>query len=92
MLIRLLKETKLDEREQIVTLLALPREERTDSQIRWVRELMETYDCIEYARHIAHGLAGAALHEYSLLYAGLPNSRDKRFIEGLATWVFERTE
>ncbi len=92
MLIRLLKKAKPDEREQIVTLLAQPREKRTDCQVRWVRELMETYDCIEYARHIARGLAGAALHEYSLLYAGLPNSRDKRFIEGLATWVFERTE
>jgi geranylgeranyl diphosphate synthase type II len=52
---------------------------------------MEAHGCIEYARRIAHGLAGAALHEYALVYAGLPDSRDKRFIEGLVTWVFERT-
>ncbi len=92
MLIRLLKEATSDEYEQIVSLLAVPREKRTLPQVRWVRELMDTYECIDYARSIAHGLAGAALHEYSLLYEGLPDSRDKRFIEGLATWVFERTE
>ena len=51
---------------------------------------MDDYGCIDYARHIAHGLAGAALHEFSLLYGGLPESRDKRFIEGMVTWVFER--
>jgi geranylgeranyl diphosphate synthase type II len=53
--------------------------------------LIDTYGCIDYAQQIAHGLAGAALHEYSLIYAGLPNSRDKQFIEGLVTWIFERT-
>jgi geranylgeranyl diphosphate synthase type II len=53
---------------------------------------MDVYGCLDYARQIAHGLAGAALHEYSLLYTSLPDSRDKRFIEGLVTWIFERTE
>jgi geranylgeranyl diphosphate synthase type II len=92
MLIRLLSEATPDEREQIVRMLALPREERTHPQVRWLRELMDVYGCIEYAQAIAHGLAGAALHEYSRLYAGLPSSRDNRFIEGFVTWVFERTD
>ncbi len=39
---------------------------------------------------IAHGLAGAALHEYSLISAGLPDSRDKLFLEQMVTWVIER--
>ena len=36
------------------------------------------------------GLAGAARHEFTLLFGGLPDSRDKRFIEALPTWVIER--
>jgi geranylgeranyl diphosphate synthase type II len=91
MLLHLWRESTPSERAQLSALLQLPREQRTATDVCWIRELMDVYGCIDYARQIAHGLAGAALHEYSLLYAGLPNSRDKRFIEGLVTWVFERT-
>jgi geranylgeranyl diphosphate synthase type II len=91
MLIRLLREGTGDERERVRNLLLLPRERRTPEQIRWLRRRMEAYGCIDYASQIARGLAGAALHEYSLLYAGVRPSRDTQFIEGLATWVLERT-
>ena len=91
MLIHLLREANPDERERIAYILKYARDERTREQVHWLRQLMDTYGCLEYARQIAHGLAGAALHEYSLLYADLPHSRDKQFIEGLVTWVFERT-
>ena len=42
-------------------------------------------------RVTAHGLAGAAMHECSLAFGSLPPSRDRQFVEGLSTWVFERT-
>src|SRR5262245_21070989 len=57
MLIRLLRESTLDERAQLSTILQLSRQERTEEQVRWMRKLMETYDCLEYARQISHGLA-----------------------------------
>jgi geranylgeranyl diphosphate synthase type II len=91
MVIHLLRAAKPDERTELQMLFGLPREARNLTQVRRIRALMDHYGCIEYARRIAHGLAGAALHEYSLIYGHLPDSRDKRFIEGLATWVFERT-
>jgi len=91
MLIRLFRESNSAERAQIRDLFALPRNRRTLEQVRHVRALMDKYDCINYARAIAHGLVGAAQHEYSLLYDGLPASRDKDFIRGLVTWVIERT-
>ncbi len=90
MLIHLLREASSDERARLAHFLALPREQRTPGQVDWVRKRMDAYGCIEHARQVAHGLAGAASHEYSLTYAGLPDSRDKQFIEGLVTWVFER--
>jgi geranylgeranyl diphosphate synthase type II len=91
MVIRLLQQAKPDEHAQIAAFLHLSREKKTATQVGWVRQLMDAYGCLDYARQVAHGLAGAALHEYSLLYMRLPDSRDKQFIEGLVTWVFERT-
>jgi geranylgeranyl diphosphate synthase type II len=90
MLIRLLREADPDERSRLTDFLAQPRHTRRLADVAWVRERMDAYECLEYARRVAHGLAGAALHEYARLYAGVPESRDKRFIEEVVTWVLER--
>jgi geranylgeranyl diphosphate synthase, type II len=79
------------QRERLIGLLESPREQRTMTQVEWVRALMDDYRSVEYARGVAHGLAGAALHEYACIYDALPDSHDKQFIRGLVTWVFERT-
>ena len=55
-----------------------------------MRQLIGKYECVEYAQQTANELAGAALHEYSLLSAGIPDSRDKHFLEQMAIWVIER--
>ncbi|MFT4729760.1 MAG: geranylgeranyl diphosphate synthase type II [Granulosicoccus sp.] len=91
MLLHLIKHATVEQREELHLLLGSPREQRSAAQIQWVRTLMDKYGCIEYAREIAHGLAGAAKHEYTMIFSELPSSRDKDFIEGLVTWVFERT-
>lgn len=80
-----------DEQVRLKEILALPRPQRLPSQITWMRAQMDRYGSLEYASKIAHGLAGAALHEFHQIFGHLPDSRDKRFIEGLSTWVFERT-
>lgn len=79
------------ERVRLAGLMGLPREARQPEHVEWVLELMESCGSVDYARSVAHGLAGAALHEYACIYDGLPESRDKQFIHGLVTWVFERT-
>lgn len=91
MLIRLLEHSTPDERERLVTILAKPRTERAEAEVRWMRSRMDAYGCIDYAREVAHGLAGAALHELSLICQYLPDSRDKRFLEALPAWVIERS-
>jgi geranylgeranyl diphosphate synthase type II len=90
-LIHALHEASATERERLCAILALTREGRTQNDIAWMRELVDRYECAAYARQIANGLAGAALHEYSLLSAGLPASRDKSFLEQMPTWVLERS-
>jgi len=90
MLIRLFEEGTAAERERLQDILGRPREQRTLADVRWMRDLMDRYHCIDYARQVAHGLAGAALHDFSRLYGHLPDSRDKQFIEALPFWVIER--
>jgi geranylgeranyl diphosphate synthase type II len=90
MLIHTIQESTTKERARLSEILCRHRERRTLSEVRWIRKLMDKYGCTEYARKIAHGLAGAALHEYSLISAGLPDSRDKTFLEQMVTWVIER--
>lgn len=91
MLLRLLREATPEERRRIEDVLGREREERELEEIVWMRERMDAYDCIDYARQIARGFAGAALFEFERIFGGLPDSRDKRFIHSLVTWVFERT-
>jgi len=91
MLNHVYRQSTEDERTRLADILGLPRNRRKLAQINWVRRLMDSYGSLDYASKIAHGLAGAALHEFHSIYGHLPNSRDKQFIEGLSTWVFERT-
>ena len=90
MLIRLFEEATEGERIRLSAFLGQPRGERSAGDMQWVRERMDCYGCIEYARQVAHGLAGAAHHEFTLLFHHLPESRDKRFVEALSSWVIER--
>jgi geranylgeranyl diphosphate synthase type II len=91
MLNHVCRQATAEQRGRLVEILDSSREQRTAEQVKWIRALMDSYGSIDYARDIAHGLAGAALHEYNFIYDELPDSRDKRFISGLVTWVFERT-
>jgi geranylgeranyl diphosphate synthase, type II len=91
MLIHALRAAAPDERDRLRAILRGTREERIAEQVNWMRKLIDKYECMDYARRIAQGLAGAALHEFSLLSAGLPASPDKSFLEQMATWVIERS-
>lgn len=90
MLIHAMRESTRAERTRLGAILRRSREQRTLTEVNWMRALIEKYECTQYAREIAQGLAGAALHEYALLSAGLPESRDKDFLEQMVTWVIER--
>lgn len=90
-LIHLLEVASPEERVELGRILALERNARTVDDVSWVRKQMDRYGCIDYGRQVAHGLAGAAVHEFQMAYGDLPDCRDKRFLESLATWVLERS-
>jgi geranylgeranyl diphosphate synthase type II len=90
MVIHLLANATPEERERVAAFLASPRAERGGEPVRWVVERMRHYGSIDYAQEVANGLAGAAFHEFAALFDRLPDSRDKRFLAELVTWVLER--
>lgn len=91
MLIRLFERMAPAEHERLHRFLGQPRLERTAEDLSWVLAQMDRYDCMEYARRVAHALAGAAQHESTLLLQSLPDTPDKRFLLALPEWVIERT-
>jgi geranylgeranyl diphosphate synthase type II len=91
MLLHAFQKASADESARVRDIFGRMREERSLEEVAWIRELIGKYDAIEYARRIANELAGAALHEYSILSDQLPDSRDKRFLDQMPTWVIERT-
>jgi geranylgeranyl diphosphate synthase type II len=91
MIIQLLQLATAGERERLVAHLGTPLAARREAEIRWIRGRMDHYGCIDHARRVAHAMAGAALDEYTQLFAPVPPSRDRDFLEGLITWVVERT-
>jgi geranylgeranyl diphosphate synthase, type II len=91
MLIHAYQSCSAAEKTALDKILRLPRERRTDEQVNTLRAAIDRYRSIDHARTVAQALAGAASHEYSRIYDPLPDSRDKQFIAGLITWVFDRS-
>jgi geranylgeranyl diphosphate synthase type II len=91
MIIRLLQLATADERSRLIAHLGTPLAARSEREVRWIRERMDHHGCIDYARQVARAMAGAAHDEYARLFAPVPPSRDRAFLEGLITWVVERT-
>jgi geranylgeranyl diphosphate synthase type II len=90
-LLHLLREASDAERSRLAGFLARQREERSEDEVRWVRERIDAYGSIEYAKAVAHALAGAAQHEWAACEAELPASRDRGFLAALPEWVLTRS-
>jgi geranylgeranyl diphosphate synthase type II len=90
MVIALFRSASPDECDRVREIFGKPRAQRTREDVEWLRRLMDQYGCIEYARSVAHAMAGAAEHEASVVYANIPDSRDKQFLQALPRWVLAR--
>lgn len=91
MIIHALCHSRVEERRALTRFLAQPRAVRTPLSVARVRGLLDHTHALDHARTVARGLAGAALYEFDRYFDDLPESRDRRFIRSLVTWVLERT-
>lgn len=78
------------ERARLIRLFRRPRKKRCEEDVGWMLSLIAARGSVQYVRQFAHALAGAALHQFGRIYGDLPPSRDKEFIHGLASWIFNR--
>ncbi len=90
-LIHLLEHVSPEERLRLADILSRTRHERSEADIRWVRERMDAYMSIPHAQRVAHGLAGAAQHAFDEVFRDVPDSRARRFVRGIVRWVLART-
>lgn len=89
-LIHTLNHASAREKVRIRRFLATARAERSPGDVAWVYELMHRYHSMEYARGCARQLAEAALDEFGVAYAGLPETPDKVFIHNIVLYMIER--
>lgn len=90
MLLHTLRQASATQRQRIQRFLAAPRARRTAAQVRWLRALMDDCGSLPHAQATAQALAGAALHEFETIFADVPPSRDRRFLQSIITWVLHR--
>jgi geranylgeranyl diphosphate synthase type II len=90
MLIHLLRTLDGDDRERVRLYLGKRRRERTDEEVRWLRELLDDRGSLGFARNAAIALARAALAEGEAALQGVPDSEDKDFLLEAARYVIER--
>jgi geranylgeranyl diphosphate synthase type II len=91
MIIHALRRTRGAERRELRAFLDLPRAERSRAAVHRIRTLLDRTGALEHARTVARGLAGAALYEFDRYFSSVPDSRDRRFMRSLVTWVLQRS-
>lgn len=90
MLIHVSNAAKSAERKRIAQFLGMSRSQREPDDVLWLAGLMRDYGSIDYARKVAAAMAGAALQEFDIAYGDFPDSEDRKFLQGLVRWVFDR--
>lgn len=91
MLIHVRQACSASDRARLDAFLALDRGQRSAGDVHWLAELMARHGSITHAREVAGAMAGAAAHEFALVYGHLPPSADRNFVAGLIPWVFARS-
>ncbi len=90
MLIHLLNNCTLSERQKLHKFLSKTQKQRLNSEIQSIIEMMLKYDSIAYARSIANQFTGAALYEFSTIFENVDYSDDMQFIEAIIKYMVLR--
>ncbi|MFO1326149.1 MAG: polyprenyl synthetase family protein [Rubrivivax sp.] len=78
------------DRARLQRFLAAPRERRRRADLPALRALLQRCGALDHARRVAAALAGAGLAEFDRCFAGVPDSRERRFLRAMGSWVLQR--
>ncbi|MEM7472976.1 MAG: polyprenyl synthetase family protein [Pseudomonadota bacterium] len=90
MLIEISEQLKGRDSARLDAFLHASRDARTEKDVAWILHLMQDSGAIEHAFQFSQSLAGAAIHEFEMMFQDVPDGRDKTFIRDLITWTFRR--
>ncbi|MEX6686804.1 polyprenyl synthetase family protein [Danxiaibacter flavus] len=90
MLIHLFKTCNKKELEKLALFLSDTQADGNHEIAAWIMRLMDKYGSIDHCRKVAKYMAGAALKEFCSVFAALPDSKDKKFIEELIVYMINR--
>lgn len=90
MLIHLFQHCTSAELKKIQHFLSIPIRERNKKTAGDILQMMHKYESIRYSKNIAKYMAGAAIKEFYTLFSGLPDSKDKAFIESIILYMINR--
>lgn len=90
MLIHLRRACSKREQQRLDAFMGQSRAARAPQDVQWLVDMMQARGSMDYARQVAQAMAGAAMHEFSVAYAGQPPSEDVDYLGGLPNWVFTR--
>lgn len=91
MLIHLLGETGgSSDGESVVDFLASPEEARTDDDVQTIFDLMVGHGSIDFATEYGQGIAAAAYDSFDEAFVHVPDSRHRRFLRSLVSYMLER--
>lgn len=90
MLIDLLHLLEGENHARLVRVLNTERDDIDPDDVIWIRRQIVARGCLERARAAAHGMAGAAQHEFEVTFGDLPDTKDKAFLGALAGWTLSR--
>jgi geranylgeranyl diphosphate synthase type II len=90
MIVHALRQASAPERRELTAFMGRKRAARTETEVAWVRVLLDRTGALQHARVVAQSLAGAALCEFDKYFAHARDTRDRRFMRNLFVWVLRR--
>ena len=89
-LIHLINACTQAEAQQVIEIMARPRDEKTETEVESVLQLMRKYGSIAYAQRRSQALLQEAAGRYKNEYAHLPDGRAKQLFLSLINFFVER--
>jgi geranylgeranyl diphosphate synthase, type II len=89
-LTHLLKYSAPHERSRLRAFLGKPRAERSERELSWIYELLQTYGSVAYAQAAASRFAEGARQEFALAYDGAKAGPDLEFLKSLLDYMTAR--
>jgi geranylgeranyl diphosphate synthase, type II len=77
MLIHLLNQSSADDKAKIVSIMAKPRSLKTETEVNWVIDKMESSGSLEYARSVARDYYEKSIEWFDRITRGLDSSRSE---------------